>query len=160
MYLLFSEFVIEMIGFRRCLRARVRRVIAHRRQRLRRRTDVDTGIHCPDVLTVGVRVATDLLLTVNRPAVRIAADMKVFSRDDVLQANAVFSLPVIIARRTNHLPSITFVAGAVFSVGGHLLIVRQRRGEVVAVQILSRGYMKDSYHAITFDWCPSFTFCA
>ena len=73
----------------------------------------------------------------------------------MLKPNAVFSLPVIIARRTDHLPSIAFVAGTVLTVGGHFLIVRQWRGEVVAVQILSRGYMKDSYHAITFDWCPT-----
>ena len=72
-------------------------LLAHGRQRFRRRTNVNTGVDFPKILTVGIAVGTDLFLTVNRSTIRVTADMKISetnqSRHEAIRSAQTFPWP-------------------------------------------------------------------
>ena len=111
--------------------------------------DVDALGYSPRVLLVGIGEAGDLQLAADRSAVLIARQVQVHVCLLVLEAHGGVAAPQLAVALDR--PVVALVALAVLAVGAHLLVVGQRRLEVMAVQVALGRQVKQTHRIAALD---------
>merc|ERR1712211_13198 len=116
--------------------------------------DVDSLLCPPLSGAIWPGGANDLHLPTDGPAEGLAAGSQVDPGVHVLELDRLVALPVVCV--AHHLPHISSISFTQLAKGRDLLLVGERRGEMVAVQIPVGCEMFQPNSLTTSHWFPSF----